>query len=121
MPSMADDLAELRALNSAYVRAVQQSDTTWFERHLAQDFVNSNPDCTLAERAAFLVRVARPAGITGLREDDVRIRLLGDVAVIHARTIYTKPDGQEGAGRYTDIWQRRDGRWLCVAAHVSRG
>jgi ketosteroid isomerase-like protein len=42
------------------------------------------------------------------------------VAIIHAKTVYTKPDGQPGAGRYTDIWQKREGRWLCVAAHVTR-
>jgi len=105
---MADDLAELRALNSAYVRAVQHSDAAWFERHLAEDFVNTNPDCTLSERPAFL-------------EEDVRIRIVGDVALIHARTTYAGPDGRPGGGRYTDIWQRRNGRWLCIAAHVSSG
>ena len=45
----------------------------------------------------------------------------GYVALIHAKTVYTKPDGAPGAGRYTDIWQKREGRWLCVAAHVTRG
>jgi len=118
---MADDLAELRALNGAYVRAVQHSDAAWFERHLAEDFVNTNPDCTLSERPAFLERVAKPAGVSGLREEDVRIRILGDVALIHARTTYARTDGRPGAGRYTDIWQRRNGRWLCIPAHVSRG
>jgi ketosteroid isomerase-like protein len=59
--------------------------------------------------------------IKGLRPSDVRIRILGEIAIIHARTTYTRPDGQPGAGRYTDIWQRRDGRWQCVAAHVTRG
>ena len=34
---------------------------------------------------------------------------------------YTKPDGHPGFGRYTDIWALRGGRWLCVAAHVTRG
>jgi ketosteroid isomerase-like protein len=51
----------------------------------------------------------------------VKIRLFGDFAIIHAKTVYRKPDGQSGAGRYTDIWMRRDGRWRCVAAHVTRG
>ena len=32
----------------------------------------------------------------------------------------TNPDGTTGAGRYTDDWQFRDGRWQCVSAHVSR-
>ena len=48
------------------------------------------------------------------------VRLLGDVAIIHAATRYLKPDGGEGRGRYTDVWARRGGRWLCVSAHVTR-
>jgi hypothetical protein len=51
----------------------------------------------------------------------VDVRILGDTAVIHGRTSYVKPDGTRGGGRYTDVYQRRNGRWLCVAAHVTRG
>lgn len=115
------DLADLQELNRHYVRAVQESDVGWFERHLAEDFFNTAPDCSLADRAGFLALIARPAGVSALQASDVRIRLLGDFAIVHARTTYTKGDGQPGAGRYTDIWARRQGRWLCVAAHVSRG
>jgi hypothetical protein len=46
---------------------------------------------------------------------------MGDFAIIHARTTYTKADGKAGAGRYTDMWALRNGSWLCVAAHVMRG
>jgi len=46
---------------------------------------------------------------------------MGDFAIIHARTTYSYLDGRPGQGRYTDIWARRDGRWLCVAAQVARG
>lgn len=115
------ELALLTELNEAYVRSVAQSDVAWFERHLTADFLNSNPDGTLADRTAFLRQIAGPIAITGLRCEDVRVRILGDTAIIHARTVYTKPDGQPGAGRYTDIWMRVDGQWLCVAAHVNRG
>jgi hypothetical protein len=45
---------------------------------------------------------------------------MGDCAIIHARTTYTRPDGQVGAGRYTDVWARRNGTWLAVSAHVTR-
>ena len=114
-------LALLTDLNEAYIRSVASSDVAWFERHLTADFLNSNPDGTLADRAGFLAQIARPAAIKGLRCEDVRIRILGDTALIHARTVYAKPDGTPGAGRYTDIWMRQpDGRWLCVAAHVTR-
>ncbi len=46
--------------------------------------------------------------------------LMGDFAIIHARTSYTMADGKPGLGRYTDVWARRNGRWLAVSAHVSR-
>ena len=115
------DLDTLRALNAGYIRAVQNSDVRWFEEQLTQDFLNTNPDCTLVDRAGFLAQIARPCTVSQLAAEDVHVRILGDTAIIHARTTYRKPDGQAGAGRYTDIWMRRDGRWLCVAAQVARG
>lgn len=114
-------LETLQELNRNYIRSVQQSDVRWFEASLADDFMNSNPDGTLVDRAGFLRQIAPPCPVSNLQADDVRIRLLGDVAIIHARTTYGRPDGRPGAGRYTDVWQRRQGRWVCVSANVSRG
>lgn len=117
-----DVLVLLGELNQGYIRAVATSDAAWFERHLSEDFLNSNPDGGLSDRAAFIARIAQPPGVPDLSIEDVRIRLFGATAIIHARTLYTKPDGSRGMGRYTDIWvQQADGRWLCVAAHVTRG
>jgi ketosteroid isomerase-like protein len=115
------DLDMLRRLNDDYIRSVQTSDVRRFDEILSDDFLNSNPDGTIVDRAGFLERIARPPGIANLAIEDVRIRIMGDFAIIHARTTYTMPDGKAAAGRYTDIWARRDGRWLCVAAHVTRG
>ena len=118
----AADHAILTELNEGYVGSVARSDVGWFERHLTQDFLNTNPDGSLVDRAGFLRQIAKPIAISGLRCEDVRIRILGDTAIIHARTVYAKPDGAPGAGRYTDIWVRNaEGHWLCVAAHVTRG
>ena len=110
----------LQRLNAGYIRSVEACDVKWFEEHLAEDFLNSNPDGSLLDRAAFLAQIARPAGISNFQAHDVRIRPFGDVAIIHGRTAYTKADGGAGSGRYTDVWARRQGRWLCVAAHVTR-
>ena len=112
---------ELEQLNRDYVRSVQESDVGWFEAHLSEDFLNTSPDGSLVDRAGFLAQVARPAGVRELQCHDVRIREMGDFAIIHATTSYRKGNGQPGKGRYTDIWARRGGRWLCVAAHVTRG
>jgi ketosteroid isomerase-like protein len=116
-----DERQILNELNRGYIRSVQESDVRWFEEHLAPDFMNSNPDCTLVDRAGFLAQSAKPCTVANLDAEDVRIRILGDTAIIHARTTYRKPDGKPGAGRYTDVWMRRDGRWLCLSGHVARG
>lgn len=116
----ATDVAELEKLNEGYMRSVQTSDTRWFDASLAEDFLNSNPDGSLVDRAGFLEQIARPATISHLAASEVQIRILGDIAIIHGRTTYNKADGLPGAGRYTDVWARRNARWLCVAAHVTR-
>ncbi len=115
------ELDTLAGLNRDYIQSVQHSDVRRFEEILANDFLCSNPDGSLVDRDAFLEQTAKAVAITNLQAHDVTIRLLGDVAIIHARTTYLGPDGRAGAGRYTDVWARRDGRWLAVSAHVTRG
>ena len=110
----------LFALNRDYIHSVQTSDVRRFDEILADDFLCSNPDGTLVDRRTFLEQTARPVSIRNLESHDVQIRLMGDVAIIHARTSYTRPDGGAGAGRYTDVWARRGGQWLAVSAHVTR-
>lgn len=117
---MNNDLAELTSLNRDYVNSVQHSDVKRFDEILADDFYCSNPDKSLVDRAGFLKQTAVPVTIRNLEAHDVKIRIMGDFAIIHARTSYTLPDGKPAAGRYTDCWAKQNGRWLAVSAHVSR-
>jgi ketosteroid isomerase-like protein len=117
---MRNDLTELTNLNRDYVNSVQDSDVKRFDEILADDFYCSNPDKSLVDRAGFLKQTAVPVTIRNLEARDVKIRVMGDFAIIHAATSYTTPDGKSASGRYTDCWARQDGRWLAVSAHVSR-
>ena len=110
----------LLALNTDYINAVQHSDVKRFDEILSDEFYCSNPDGSLVDRAAFLKQTAKPVTISNLRAEDVLIRIIGDFAVIHARTTFTRPDGSAGGGRYTDGYARINGRWLAVFAHVTR-
>ena len=111
----------LSRLNDDYIRSVAQRDVARFDELLAADFLNSNPDGSLVDRAGFLAQIAQMPTPADLTCEDVRIRVMGSFAIIHGRTRYSKPDGQRAAGRYTDIWTLQNGRWMCVAAHVTRG
>jgi uncharacterized protein (TIGR02246 family) len=117
-----DDLAVLTELNERYVQAFRESDVAWYAAHLAPDYVVIQPDGSMLDRAAALQAFARPVFATRMRSfpvDQVRIRRFGDVALIHAQNDYELLDGREGISRYTDIWVKREGRWTCVAAHLT--
>jgi len=106
---MSDDIDELTALNRDYVNSVQNSDGKRFDEILAADFYCTNPDKSLVGRAAFLKQTAVPVTIKNLTAHDVKIRVLGDFAIIHAATSYTTADGQQAHGRYTDCWAKQNG------------
>ena len=80
------DLGALTALNRDYIKSVQDGDVRRFDEILAEDFLCSNPDGSLVDKEQFLAQTAQPVTIRGLSVRDVRVRILGDVAIIHART-----------------------------------
>lgn len=114
------DRETLEGLNRDYIASVQFSDVKRFGQILSEDFLNTNPDGALVDKAGFLKQIAPPVKIRNLACHDVNVRVMGDFAIIHARTSYEYLDGRPGTGRYTDIWARRNGQWVCVAAQVAR-
>ena len=110
----------LLELNRNYVRSALESDVRWYSENLSEDFYITAPDGALLDREAFLKRIANPYPGTAAEPVDVMIRVLGDVAIIHSGYRDKKLTGETGYCRYTDIYERRDGRWLCVAAHFMR-
>ena len=117
---LSSDHDTLLKLNADYIRSVQTSDVQRFREILADDFLCSLPDGSLIDRQRFLAQTALPVKISNLEAHDVKIRLMGEFAIIHARTTYNGPDGRPASGRYTDVWARRNGEWAAVSAHVTR-
>lgn len=112
------DLEALTARNLDFFEAVRKGDVKLFERILGDDFMSSQPDGSLLDRAEFLKLMASSVPMSGLEApQDVRIRLLGDFAIIHGRFDSHSADGKPRRGRYTDNWARRDGAWVAVSAH----
>ena len=111
------DLDTLTALNRDFTASVQKRDVKRLGEILADDFMVSTPDGSLLDKAEYLKLTAKPATISGLVAEDVRIRLLGGFAILHARFNSRWADGKQRRGRYTDNYARRDGRWVAVSAH----
>lgn len=119
-PALVEDRNELVRLNTTYIDCVKARDVRRFDEILAEDFLCSQPDGTLVDKRTFLDQVARSSPFAKLQVEDVRVRILGDIAIIHAATRYAFPAGDPRRGRYTDVWARRNRRWLAVSAHVTR-
>ena len=115
----AANLAALEILNRGYVRAAQTSNVAWYAAHLDIDFMGSNPDGGLVNRTTFLAQMAAPAKASGMAAVDVRIRVIGDLGIIHSGFHSTSANGQPRNGCYTDIWSKASGKWLCKAAHFA--
>jgi ketosteroid isomerase-like protein len=110
------ELEILTQLNADFVASAQSGDVRRLEQILAEDFMTSLPDFLLRDKKQFLDMVAARRPYAELKADEVRIRLFGDFAIIHAHMTLRTADGVQRQGRYTDDYQRRDGKWLCVAA-----
>jgi hypothetical protein len=112
----AEDLAILAQLNNDYVHSDQFNDVQRFSEFLAEDFIVQTPGVT-RNREEFLEYIAKPRPFKDLAVHDVNIRILSDVALIHARATYTMlADGVHQEALYTDTYQKREGTWVCVAA-----
>ena len=111
------DLDTLTALNRDFVASVQKGDVKRLDEIFADDFMVSTPDGSLLDKAEYLKLVAQPVTISGLVAEDVRVRILGDFAIIHARFNSRSADGKQRRGRYTDNYARRNGTWVAVSAH----
>lgn len=108
----------LHELNAQYIRAFVESDVTWYEENLGEDFA-----CTLADgrriaKAEFLRLIEAGPGVTNVTYDQVDVRPLGEVALVHGVTHYRR-DGVPASTRYTDVWRLGDGRWQAVAAQLT--
>jgi ketosteroid isomerase-like protein len=115
----AEVVATLHELNAHYIRAFVESDTTWYSENLSDDFVCTLADGRRIDRTEFLRRNAEGPGVTDVTYDEIDVRPLGDVALVHGVTHYVR-DGARASTRYTDVWQSRDGQWLAVAAQLTR-
>ncbi|MFN0182900.1 MAG: nuclear transport factor 2 family protein [Aquabacterium sp.] len=117
-----DDQAVLHVLNDLYVKAFRDADVDWYGAHLAPEYVVVSSDGSFRDRAGALANFALPSFATHYQHfpvDRVRVRRFADVALIHAANAYVRKDGRTGESRYTDIWVKQDGRWVCVAAHIT--
>src|SRR4029453_14387945 len=114
----AEAVALLHRLNAQYIRAFVEADAAWYVENLTADFTCSLSDGTRIGKEEFLRKIASGPGVSEVRYDEVDVRPLGDMALVHGVTHYVR-NGEPTSTRYTDVWRREAGRWRAVAAQLT--
>ena len=125
-PTLGGSKAE-RAIVAAYKEwdtAVVKADLGALERILAPEHVFTDSDGSTADKAGMLADYK--SGVTKVfscATSDLKVMVFGDTAVvtgIWSAKMTSKGRDDSGAHRFTDTWVKRNGRWQCVADHLSK-
>jgi len=115
---------ELIKLEIDWGKAFYTRDIAFVERFLADDYTGTEEKGIVMTKAQEIedLRSGVHLSTSGV-EDDMKVRVYGDAAVVTGRTtVKGQYQGKEFSSRYrwTHTFIKRDGRWQCVASHTSR-
>ncbi len=113
------DETTLRELNQQYVDSFMKADVEWYREHLTDDFVCIESDGSVLDKSQFLRQTAAGPGVQSYQLEDARIRIYGDVALVHGFGTFTRLDGTIGKSRYTDVYAKTDGGWKAISAQIT--
>ncbi len=102
--------------------AIKSKDAATLGPMLADEFIYRTHFGAEADKAAFLESIASfPVEILSLRGEELKVNVYGETAVLTGVQLAEArpPEGEaeESAVAFTDIFVRRDGRWLMVLAY----
>ncbi len=114
VPSFEVAQAQLRAINHRFVNVFVRPDPEFMQTLTYDDFVRTRADGVWQDRAEFLTNLPSAGAFDGASTDDVRVRLFGSVAVVHALFEGVKGE-QVTKVRYTDVFVWDGDRWRLVS------
>ena len=115
---------ELIKLENWWNDAWIKRDITPFDRIMADDCFITTDEGNIVTKAQDIANVKSGDDVAiSVVSDEWKVRVYGDAAVVTYRmALKGQFKGKDNSGlfRWTDTWIKKDGRWQCVAAHLSR-
>jgi ketosteroid isomerase-like protein len=125
MPVSTSDQSEtielILEIERAIMAAIKAKNAATLAPFLADEFIYRTHFGAEADRKQFLESIASfPVEILALRGEELRVNVFGEVAILTGVQLAEArlPDHapEESAVAFTDVFVRRDGRWLMVLA-----
>lgn len=118
----ADDASKLIAMENLWNQMQLNHDVSAMQQLLDDDFVLTDYDGSLQNKAQFLASIKDPSvQLTMEMSEGMKLHEHGSTVVV---TGATREKGTQNGkpfshnGRFTDTWMKKDGRWVCVASHL---
>lgn len=113
---------EIYEIERQLFTAIRTKDADALDGIVADDFVFRGPGQPEIGKAAFLqVVTSFPLEIFEIWSDDMKANIFGDIALLtgvqQARTPGEDGKEQVSAGAFSDVFAKRNGRWLLVLAY----
>lgn len=119
--SQSKDADSLKAINAAFIHGYVTRDTASLSHIFAGDFILINPSGQRRNKQEVLEGFINAPHFLSCKVDTVEIRLYGNTGLVLARAVFVSDDnGKKTTGKtdYLDVYEKRKGRWVAVAAHV---
>ena len=114
---------EIRALEQVQVDALLRNDIAAMKRNWATDYVVNNPRNEVVEASKGRIASGTRTYSSFIREVE-RVLIHGNTVIVMGQEIVvpsgTAPDaGKTIIRRFTNIWMKRDGKWLLTARQAT--
>jgi hypothetical protein len=114
------DSTTLERLNKEYIQAYMSADASWYDEHLADEFICIESDGSVLDKAQFLRKTAEGPDVLDYKLIGVHVRIYGGVALVQGTGKFTRKDQSSGVSRYTDVYVRVGEEWKAVSAQITR-
>lgn len=117
--------AELKAIEQQWLDAYMKGDASFMKNVEAEDYSIIEPDGAVSNKAQDIKSVTDKKFILkSATMSDFKCRMLGDNAAIVTATLKMSgtEDGEDFSGDYraTDVFEKKDGKWMAVASQLTK-
>ena len=112
--------AEIQAMEDAYAEASNTKNAEAQVAYYADDAQSMAPNMpTLVGKEAILAYTKEEMAKDSADDSTIRFEIVdlfadGDLLVEVGKSITTKSDGTETTGKYVSVFEKRDGKYICV-------
>ena len=110
-------------LEQDYARALIAKDVAFLKAYYAPDWRGGDWMGFGSKTNIINMLLDRRYRVTSMKLRDLKVRLLGDVAIVQGVDEEVSAMGAQdtsGLWGFTDIFARRAGRWLCIASQTTK-